>query len=63
MRGAAWARPAPSGDSNSSSHVHLYKTDLPVADTKVAQKFYREIAGLPLAYNDPTRDPSIGDMR
>jgi len=40
----------------SSSHVHLYETHLPVADTKVAQTFYREIVGLPLAYSDPTRD-------
>src|SRR5213080_1674831 len=36
--------------------MHLYETHLPVADTKVAEKFYREIVGLPFAYRDPTRD-------
>jgi lactoylglutathione lyase len=36
--------------------MHLYETHLPVADTKVAEKFYHEIVGLPVAYRDPTRD-------
>jgi lactoylglutathione lyase len=36
--------------------MHLYETHLPVADTIVAEKFYREIVGLPFAYRDPTRD-------
>src|SRR2546425_12568674 len=36
--------------------MHLYETHLPVRDTKVAEKFYREIVGLPFAYRDPTRD-------
>lgn len=36
--------------------MHLYETHLPVADTKVAQKFYTEVVGLPFAYRDPTRD-------
>jgi catechol-2,3-dioxygenase len=36
--------------------MHLYETHLPVADTKVAERFYREIVGLPFAYRDPTRD-------
>jgi len=36
--------------------MHLYETHLPVADTRAAEKFYREIVGLPLAYRDPTRD-------
>jgi lactoylglutathione lyase len=36
--------------------VHLYETHLPVADTKAAEKFYREIVGLPFAYRDPARD-------
>ena len=36
--------------------MHLYETHIPVADTKVAEKFYREIVGLPFAYRDPTRD-------
>src|SRR5260370_33579513 len=35
---------------------HLYETHLPVADTKVAEKVYREIVGLPFAYRDPSRD-------
>jgi lactoylglutathione lyase len=36
--------------------MHLYETHIPVTDTKVAEKFYREIAGLPFAYRDPARD-------
>ena len=36
--------------------MHLYETHLPVADTQVAERFYREIVGLPFAYRDPTRD-------
>lgn len=36
--------------------MHLYETHLPVADTRIAEKFYREIVGLPFAYRDPTRD-------
>ena len=36
--------------------MRLYETHLPVADTKAAEKFYREIVGLPFAYRDPTRD-------
>jgi lactoylglutathione lyase len=36
--------------------VHLYETHIPVADTKIAERFYREIVGLPFAYRDPTRD-------
>lgn len=36
--------------------MHLYETHLPVADTKIAERFYRKIVGLPFAYRDPTRD-------
>ena len=36
--------------------MHLYETHLPVADAKAAEKFYREIVGLPFAYRDPARD-------
>jgi lactoylglutathione lyase len=36
--------------------MHLYETHLPVADTRIAENFYREIVGLPFAYRDPTRD-------
>ena len=36
--------------------MHLYETHLPVADTAIAERFYREIVGLPFAYRDPTRD-------
>jgi lactoylglutathione lyase len=36
--------------------MHLYETHLPVADTTIAGKFYREIVGLPFAYRDPARD-------
>ena len=36
--------------------MHLYETHLPVADTRVAEKFYREIVGLPFAFRDSTRD-------
>ena len=36
--------------------MHLYETHLPVADTNVAERFYREIVGLPFGYRDPTRD-------
>jgi len=36
--------------------MRLYETHLPVADTKAAEKFYREIVGLRFAYRDPTRD-------
>ncbi len=36
--------------------MHLYETHLPVADTNAAEKFYREIVGLPFACRDPTRD-------
>ncbi len=36
--------------------MHLYETHIPVADTTIAERFYREIVGLPFAYRDPTRD-------
>ena len=36
--------------------MHLYETHIPVRDTIVAEKFYREVVGLPFAYRDPTRD-------
>src|SRR5437016_13675839 len=36
--------------------MHLYETHLPVADTSVADRFYREVVGLSFAYRDPTRD-------
>ena len=36
--------------------MHLYETHLPVADTKIAERFYREIISLPFAYRDATRD-------
>jgi lactoylglutathione lyase len=36
--------------------MYLYETHLPVADTQTAEKFYREIVGLPFAYRDPSRD-------
>ena len=36
--------------------MHLYETHIPVADRKIAERFYREIVGLPFAYRDPTRD-------
>ena len=36
--------------------MHLYETHIPVADTKIAERFYQEIVGLPFAYRDPTRD-------
>lgn len=36
--------------------MHLYETHIPVADTKIAESFYREMVGLPFAYRDPTRD-------
>jgi lactoylglutathione lyase len=36
--------------------MHLYETHIPVADTKIAENFYREIVGLPFAYRDPSRD-------
>jgi lactoylglutathione lyase len=36
--------------------MHLYETHLPVGDTTIAERFYREIVGLPFAYRDPTRD-------
>jgi lactoylglutathione lyase len=36
--------------------MRLYETHLPVADTRAAEEFYREIVGLPFAYRDPTRD-------
>lgn len=36
--------------------MHLYETHIPVADTKIAERFYGEIVGLPFAYRDPTRD-------
>lgn len=36
--------------------MHLYETHLPVADTKIAELFYRKIVGLPLAYRDVARD-------
>ena len=36
--------------------MHLYEAHLPVADTAVAEKFYREIVGLIFAYRDPARD-------
>jgi lactoylglutathione lyase len=36
--------------------AHLYETHLPVADTKIAENFYKEIVGLHFAYRDPSRD-------
>jgi lactoylglutathione lyase len=36
--------------------MHLYETHLPVADTKISERFYSEIVGLPFAYRDSTRD-------
>ena len=36
--------------------MHLYETHIPVADTQVAERFYREIVGLRFAYRDPTRN-------
>jgi lactoylglutathione lyase len=36
--------------------MHLYETHIPVADTRAAEAFYREVIGLPFAYRDPTRD-------
>jgi len=36
--------------------MHLYETHIPVADTNISERFYREIVGLPFAYRDPTRD-------
>ena len=36
--------------------MHLYETHLPVADTKISERFYRKIVGLPFAYRDSTRD-------
>ena len=36
--------------------MHLYETHLPVADTRISEKFYREIVGLPFAYRDSNRD-------
>jgi lactoylglutathione lyase len=36
--------------------MHLYETHLPVADTRIAESFYREVVGLPFAHRDPTRD-------
>jgi lactoylglutathione lyase len=36
--------------------VHLYETHLPVANTDIAECFYREVVGLPFAYRDPNRD-------
>jgi len=36
--------------------MHLYETHIPVADTRIAERFYKEIVGLPFAYRDPTRD-------
>ena len=41
---------------SNSIRMHLYETHLPVADTKIAESFYREIVGLPFAYRDSTRD-------
>ena len=34
----------------------LYETRLPIADTKIAESFYREEIGLPMAHRDTTRD-------
>jgi catechol-2,3-dioxygenase len=36
--------------------MHLYETHLLVTDTKIAERFYREIVGLAFAYRDSTRD-------
>ena len=36
--------------------MHLYETHIPVRNTTVAEKFYREVVGLPFAYRDPARD-------
>jgi lactoylglutathione lyase len=36
--------------------MHLYETHIPVANTRIADNFYREVLGLPFAYRDPTRD-------
>ena len=36
--------------------MHLYETHLPVADTTVSARFYREVIGLPHAHRDTMRD-------
>ena len=36
--------------------MHLYETHIPVANTAIAEKFYREVVGLPFAHRDATRD-------
>jgi lactoylglutathione lyase len=36
--------------------LHLYETHISVANTTVAEKFYREIVGLRLAHRDLSRD-------
>src|SRR5438128_12518068 len=36
--------------------MHLYEPHLPVSDTKIAQRFYVEMAGWRFAHRDLTRD-------
>lgn len=36
--------------------MHLYETHIPVADTEISEKFYREIVGLPFAHADRERN-------
>jgi lactoylglutathione lyase len=36
--------------------MHLYETHLPVADTKISERFYTTVVGLPFAWRDPARD-------
>src|SRR5206468_4906566 len=55
-----FGRPSPRSLNGAAAagriRMRLYETHLPVADTKAAEKFYREIVGLRFAYRDPTRD-------
>jgi len=36
--------------------MRLFETHIPVADTKIAESFYKAIVGLSFAYRDPKRD-------
>ena len=36
--------------------MHIYETHIPVADTARAEKFYREVVGLPFAHADRERN-------
>jgi len=44
------------GDELKSGVMKLYETHLPVANTTVSERFYRDVLGLPLAHRDPSRD-------